>query len=313
MKTRIGTSPLVSVVMPTYNRANLLQGSVSSVLNQTLQDLELVIVDDRSTDDTKTVIESMNDPRIVYVWNEGRKGPSGARNSGIARARGHLISLVDSDDQWNHRKLELQLEVLNNNPDVDAVGCGWRWLNKRTGKTRIVRIPKETGRIDGLPRWAFNTCPEQLIRRRAIEAILFDEDLWTYECMEWVVRLSQVSRSAYISDVLVDCYDHDGVRASDGHLRCLDGLDRVMSKHEDFIRGDRSAWSGLNLKLGAGLLIAGGDRRKARRHLVRSLHAQPTAMRAWAYAVASTVPLGGSAISALRNRVTSSSPSTHGM
>jgi glycosyltransferase involved in cell wall biosynthesis len=250
-------------------------------------------------------MRSIGDPRLVYLKNESRKGPSGARNFGLAHARGLFVSLVDSDDQWNPNKLETQLEVFQTQDGVDAVGCGWRWLNKTTGRTRIVRTPDKEGRIDGLPRWVFNTCPEQLFRRQSIAEITFEESLWTYECMEWLIRVSQKFRSAFIPEVLVDCYDHDGERASDGHLRCLEGLEIALSMHEEFVRADQSAWSFLNLRLGTGLVVAGGDRRHARKHLLRAVRASPSDTRAWAYAVGSSIPLGDHAIRALRDLLAS--------
>jgi glycosyltransferase involved in cell wall biosynthesis len=289
--------------MPTYNRADIIGASIRSVLNQSFQDLELIVVDDRSTDDTRGEVERIGDPRIIYVWNEGSKGPSGARNRGIVEARGEWVALIDSDDEWSPTKLELQVQALTGDPNLDGVGCGWRWKSGTTGETRVVRIPDSMGRIDGLPRWAFNTCPEHLVRSEMAKATPFDEDLWTYECMEWVLRLSKKCRFGYIPRVLVHCNDHEGDRASDGHLRLLKGLEEVMIRHERFIREDREAWSALNLQLGAGYLVAGGDRQKARKRLASSLRSRPTALRAWVYAAGSAIPSGPLLIRGVRRMV----------
>lgn len=292
-------TPLVSVIMPTYNRAHLIATSIDSVLNQAMPDLELIVVDDRSTDETEAVIERIEDPRIRFVQNEGRQGAGAARNLGIANARGQWIGFLDSDDQWRSEKLERQIRTLEKNPGVDGVVCGWRWMSKTTGRVRVERNPDEHGRIHGLPRWAYNICPDILIRRAVVQATPFDEDLPTYECIEWSIRLFQNGQYATVGEVLVDCYDHDGPRRSDS-LRRLLVLDQIVSRHSAFIRSDRRAWSSLHLQLGAGFLAMNEDRRKARHYLMRSLRAHPGNLRAWAYTLSSSIPRGRELIRALR-------------
>ena len=110
--------PLISVIIPTYNRANLIKRSAESVLNQTYTNLELIIVDDGSTDNTKEVIASINDERVIYVKQEN-KGCCAARNNGINLARGKYIAFQDSDDVWLSDKLEKQIKkAIETNADV---------------------------------------------------------------------------------------------------------------------------------------------------------------------------------------------------
>ena len=114
----MNNTDLISVIIPTYNRAHLIKRSVDSVLNQTYKNLELIIVDDGSTDNTKEIIDSINDNRIVYVKQENQ-GASAARNTGIDLAKGRYISFQDSDDVWLLDKLEVQIQRLKeNNADV---------------------------------------------------------------------------------------------------------------------------------------------------------------------------------------------------
>ena len=102
-------APLVSVVLPTFNRERLLPRAINSVLNQTYKNLELIIVNDGSTDDTEKVVKGYSDKRIRYYKQELNKGGSAARNVGIKLARGELISFQDSDDEWLPEKLERQV------------------------------------------------------------------------------------------------------------------------------------------------------------------------------------------------------------
>jgi glycosyltransferase involved in cell wall biosynthesis len=113
-------APLVSVVMPTHNRRTLLPASVESVRRQTLDDWELVLVDDASTDDTGELVAGRwgSDARIRYVRNTRSRGPSGARNCGVSLARGKYIAYLDSDDEWEPFHLQATVAHLETAPAV---------------------------------------------------------------------------------------------------------------------------------------------------------------------------------------------------
>jgi glycosyltransferase involved in cell wall biosynthesis len=103
--------PLVSVIIPTYNRSGLVFKAVASVLEQTWSDLEVILVDDGSEDDTLICASGIRDPRL-RVFSQENKGVSAARNLGIAHARGQYIALLDSDDHWLPAKLERQVRFM---------------------------------------------------------------------------------------------------------------------------------------------------------------------------------------------------------
>ncbi|MBI5761249.1 MAG: glycosyltransferase family 2 protein [Planctomycetales bacterium] len=114
--------PLVSVVIPTYNRAYCVARTIDSALAQTHQNLEILVVDDGSKDDTAAVIRARygREPRVRYVFQENT-GVSGARNHGMAESRGEFVALLDSDDIWFPWKIEAQLAVLRNFPEAGMV------------------------------------------------------------------------------------------------------------------------------------------------------------------------------------------------
>lgn len=118
--------PLISVIIPTYNRAKLLERSIGSVLKQTFHDFELIIVDDASTDETEAVVSKymQEDSRIKYLKQQINAGGSIARNAGIEMAKGQYIAFQDSDDEWLPNKLQLQIEAFNMNPQADIVYTG---------------------------------------------------------------------------------------------------------------------------------------------------------------------------------------------
>src|ERR1017187_7936626 len=98
-------NPTVSVVIPTYNRARILPRAVKSVVSQTLEDWELLVVDDGSADDTEQVVAAFGDSRIHYIRHERNRGQSAAQNTGIRASRGTYVAFLDSDDEWLPEKL----------------------------------------------------------------------------------------------------------------------------------------------------------------------------------------------------------------
>jgi glycosyltransferase involved in cell wall biosynthesis len=109
------STPLISVVIPTFNRAELLKRSLKSVLSQTYSNIEVIVVDDNSSDSTVETIKGISDPRVRYIRHEERKGGASARNSGILASKGEFISFLDSDDTWVPKKLESQLNFFHQN------------------------------------------------------------------------------------------------------------------------------------------------------------------------------------------------------
>src|SRR5215203_2614836 len=103
--------PLVSAVVPAYNASRTVVEAVNSVLTQTVRDLEVIVVDDGSRDDTADVVRSIDDPRVSLITKQN-EGASSARNAGIRAARGRYVAFLDADDLWLRSKLERQLDVL---------------------------------------------------------------------------------------------------------------------------------------------------------------------------------------------------------
>lgn len=110
----MNNKPLVSVIMPTYNRANIIATAIESVIKQTYENWELLIIDDRSNDNTEDFLKkyTTTDNRIKYIKNTRKKGVCGARNTGLLEAKGDFLAFLDSDDQWYDFHLEQSIEVL---------------------------------------------------------------------------------------------------------------------------------------------------------------------------------------------------------
>src|SRR5678816_1113469 len=106
--------PKVSVIIPTHNRAEFLRAAITSVLNQTFQDFEIVIIDDASKDHTQEVIANFNDARIKVIHNQISKGAAGSRNIALINTSCKYIAFLDDDDEWLPEKLKIQTCLLDN-------------------------------------------------------------------------------------------------------------------------------------------------------------------------------------------------------
>ena len=127
----------VSVIIPTYNRCHCIVKAIDSVVSQTFQDLEVIVVDDGSTDHTQSTLSTyINDKRIQYIYQEN-KGVSAARNTGIKLAQGDWVAFLDSDDQWLPKKLHKQIQLIETSSvDVGCVICNSRFEPFKSEKVR---------------------------------------------------------------------------------------------------------------------------------------------------------------------------------
>ena len=203
-------NPLVSVVLPTYNRAHLLRRAIQSILSQTYQHLEIIVVDDCSSDNTEEVAKSFCDERIRYVRNKERMGASFSRNIGIKVAHGEYIAFQDSDDVWLPRKLEKQMDAFKNSPREVGVVYTSFW---RIDKDRVVRIPQSNYRKskdnihERLLETNFIGTPTAMVKKECFEKVgMFDETLPRLQEWDLWIRISRYYRFKHIDEPLVISY-----------------------------------------------------------------------------------------------------------
>src|SRR3989339_407607 len=127
-------SPAISVIIPTYNRANVIGRAIKSVLGQSFEDFELVIVDDGSRDNTAEVIEHFRDRRIRYIKHKDNQGQNFALNTGVMAAMGRYVSFLDSDDEWREDMLEKVYNKFSSDPEL---GCVYARIMSRDGNMKL--------------------------------------------------------------------------------------------------------------------------------------------------------------------------------
>jgi len=198
--------PKVSVIIPTYNRAHLVGRAIRSVLNQTYQDFEIIVVDDHSTDNTEEVVKSFNDPRIRYIRHEKNRGGSAARNTGIRAARGEYIAFLDDDDYWLPTKVEKQISLFEQAPaDVGMVYSGFALVNPSCSRIYGLHKPRCRGRLSAKEIFSWITTTSTMMVRKdfLIQIGGFDERLSVFEDPDLRIRLAQICRFDYIDEVQV--------------------------------------------------------------------------------------------------------------
>jgi glycosyltransferase involved in cell wall biosynthesis len=197
----------ISVIIPTYNRANLLMRSINSVLNQTYKDFELIVINDGSTDNTGEIVENLrkNDERIIYIKIDNSGGPAHPKNIGIKKAQGEYIAFLDDDDEWMPTKLEKQISLFEktNKEDLTIVSCDSVVIDNK-GET-AVKTSKITnyGLRDLLIKNSIFT-GTVLVRSLAIQNIdLFDEKLKFLEDWDmWIRILSKDKKIEFYPEIL---------------------------------------------------------------------------------------------------------------
>lgn len=183
-------TPLVSIIITTWNRAGTVERAVNSALGQTFQDFEIVLVDDASSDNIAEVVAHKRWPKLKFVQNPVNLGIGGAKNAGIAAARGRYIAFLDSDDLWLPRKLELQLAALQARNDGVPLSFTAFYIERDTGN-RVVRIPKQydTWFEASLLGEMFALGSTLLADRICFEKVgLLDESINRMEDRDWILR-----------------------------------------------------------------------------------------------------------------------------
>lgn len=208
---------MVSVIIPTYNRAASIGNSIQSVLNQTWQNYEIIIVDDGSTDNTRQVVEHFDDDRIRYICMEKNGGASRARNEGIRQAKCEFIAFLDSDDEWMPQKLEKQMQVILQAPEkVGLVYCRMRGLRKDGKFIYCPELSLKKEQLEGnllanLVGSNVIGTPAMLIRKKCLDQTGgFDEGLRCLEDWELVLRIAEKWEIGFVDEILVEVHFSEG-------------------------------------------------------------------------------------------------------
>ncbi len=197
--------PKVSVVIPTYNRPSLLQKAIQSVLNQTFQEFEIIVVDDGEEKRANNIVKSFKNDKIKYIQHKHSMGGAVARNTGIKNAQGKYIAFLDDDDEWLPEKLKLQVEVLDKSGD-DVGFCFSAVTQKRD--EGVISGEVKSGVMDyyerSLQTFKGILTSSLLIKKNVFTVVgMFDEEFPTHQEAELMIRISKEFKGIGINKPLV--------------------------------------------------------------------------------------------------------------
>ena len=289
--------PLVSAIVPAFNAQRYVREAIDSILGQTYANIEVLVVDNASTDDTAREIKSYGE-RVTYL-REDKKGPSAARNRGLKHCRGEFIAFLDADDLWLPDKTERQLQFLAAHPEYGICYSHYEFIDA-DGKP--LERPHRHRPLSG---WVFEALLKLevsvgtgtvMIRRECIEKVGdFEEQLMTAEDTNLYIRLAKYYQYGYLSGPVARYRVHpqgltktEGVRR--GTFQSLDCLvDRYPELHPS---GNAPMAQGYAIRhLGrAKRRFFGRDYREARHHALKSVRYRPLSLEAWYFLGLSCLP-----------------------
>ena len=215
----------ISVIIPTYNRGKIIGNSIKSVLNQTFKNLEIIVVDDGSKDNTKEIVDKFKDERIRYIKLQNNTGAAYARNIGIKNAIGQYISFQDSDDIFYPDKLERQLKnIINKNSNLDF--CKIKVIFNSSFSYFVPSINQEKSISNGdilnelISKGNFISNQAILIKKQFLSKYLFDPNLPRLQDYDLILRMIHRAKISYTKDVLVELHiQKDSITRSNKKLR----------------------------------------------------------------------------------------------
>lgn len=232
-------NPLVSVIISTFNRANLLSRAIKSVLNQNYQNFELIIVDAASIDETSEVINTFLDTRIKYIKFKEKIGKSAALNEAIRASKGDYITVLDDDDELYPQMLQLEVNTLNNTPKNVGFVFGLAKVYNRNGKISIYPKLNHIKKADFYKAQLHSTALSlwgTLIKKACFENIGFlNEELVLGEDWEFMFRLLKYYDYKYVDSHVYKANYHDSSNISHTSLRLIKNYSERIRSYKIFL------------------------------------------------------------------------------
>ena len=212
----------VSVIIPTYNREKTILRALQSVLDQTYTNIEVLVIDDGSTDGTADIVNGVNDERVKYIVLEKNDGPSNARNMGVQMAEGEWIAFQDSDDCWHKDKLEVQMAYAKEHPEYSMIYCMYNAILE-SGERLIIPPkpwinPMEGNMVKTLLQRNMIGAPTVVAKKDAFLKIGgFDTSYKALEDWDFAIRFTLENEIGFVTEALIDCYvSNSGVSSNTG-------------------------------------------------------------------------------------------------
>lgn len=234
-------NPLVSAIITTHNRKKLLMKAIESVRNQTWSNIEIIVVDDGSTDGTRQAVEeAAKQGPLLYLYNTDALGGNYARNLGIRQAKGEYLAFLDDDDEWLPVKTERQVRYYQDHPESAFVGCAR--IDEYDGRLRVRRDPWSIPEGDlsktVFCTFLFSTSCMMIRRDQLLKAGPFDESLQFWQDYELQIRLCQIGDVGVVREnlVLYRIRSVDKERKTNLFDGWMQAVRDIQSKHHTLIQ-----------------------------------------------------------------------------
>jgi glycosyltransferase involved in cell wall biosynthesis len=275
--------PKVSVIIPTHNRVEMLQAAISSVLKQTFQDFEIVVIDDASTDNTGEIVHAINNNKIKYIRHQTNRREAGARNTGVQNSGGKYIAFLDDDDSWLSTKLEIQVNLLDTGPaKVGLVYSSYLKVDAQTGKALGRWVAEKRGNVwRSLSEKNWIGVPSTVVlRRECFDTVgLFDDQVAFGLDYDMWVRVARFYKFECIKEPLaLRSINHD--RLSTDYRLVLKGMESLLKKYPEFFSLNRKAYSRRLLRLGV-MYCHNGHMRTGRATFLKAIQVNPFEARSY--------------------------------
>ena len=272
--------PQVSVIIPTHNRPEFLRLAITSVLKQTFQDFEIIVVDDASTDHTCDVVWSFNDSRIQYIRLSGHSGDAGTRNAGVMKSTGKFIAFLDDDDEWLPEKLHAQVSILTNSAEeICGMYTGRLNVDVKTGEVLNIRPALKRGNLfhEMLSNNRITTS-SVLLKRSCLEELgLFDQRMPCGSDQDLWIRLSRKYHWDCIATALVRYGVHPRKLTTDWSLKTL-AKEMLMERYHNLLVLTPEVYSQHYYALGT-MYCLNGDIEKGRASYIQAIALFPYHVR----------------------------------
>ncbi len=270
-------SPLISIIIPTFNREKIIGRAIRSILAQGYYNIEIIIIDDCSNDNTKKVVESVDDQRIIFKRLAKNSGVSAARNAGIEIASGELIAFLDSDDEWLGDMLKNQIIAFNNHPECNAAVTGFI---RYYGKTPEYIAPpagilNKDELLTAILRGNFITPQTLMIRKKCIKELSgFDTNLSHREDWDFGVRLLENNNIAVVDLPLAVVYEtQDNLTSMEPEKTST--LEIFLNKHKKIFESNPVSYAYQLYFIGHSHMLT-GNKNEGISSLRRSFRIHPT-------------------------------------
>lgn len=290
MVSKKNEKPLVSIIIPTYNRANFLPQTIKSALQQTYQNTEILIIDDGSTDNTKQIVKKIQNKykKIKYFWQKNSGGAAKPKNKGIKKSKGDYIAVLDSDDEYYPNKIEEQIKIFKTKQSkkLMAVGSYAKEIYMDTKEERVFKVPNYKEPLKELLKHDYmGSGSTMMYKKKLFDKIgHFDENLKSGQDAEMRIRIAVNGFGFHFAQKPLFKYKihQQGMSESITAKKKSKDVEYIFNKYKKYYTEDSKIYS-IKLRYDGTRNMYLNNKTKAREKFIKSIKNNPANIRSYLY------------------------------